>query len=309
MTPKKKKIIGFISMLISGLTFAIATNLVRQINTTTDISPLTISVSRFLFAAPLLWLAFPRAPFKVKKGSKRWQFMLLGLIFSAASFSAGLALSRISSSLYVIILFINPVYTVLYTLIKGESIPRLTIIGLPLSILGLVLAVFPFGGGLRVDPWGVIITLINSVALSAYHIVSSRLFRNEDSRLPGSMWMFMGGLMVSLVIMPFAGFRLPANAYEWLLIGVYVTIGTIIPIITAVISISLLGVAQASMTNTFQPVATVVLSVLFFGEILNEMQIVGAFFVLLSVILLQVGKKKNTTLETASSSEAMEPGE
>ncbi len=288
----KQKLLGFLLMLISGGTYSIATIIVRNINTTTNITPLTISITRFLVAAPLFWLLFPRNGFRVKTTRKRWLFMVLGLVFSVANFSAGLALNRVSSSIYVIVLSINSVFTVLYSLLKGHSIPRFTAIGLPIALCGLVLAVFPFAGAVKIDLIGIAISLINGLGISVYYIVSSKLFSDEESRMPGSSWIFLGAMMVSLVVMPFAGFRLPENSREWLLLATYGTVGTIIPIITANYAINLLGAAQASMTNIFQPIATVFLSVMILKDVLNEIQIIGALFVLVSVVLLQVSKKR-----------------
>jgi len=147
----KKQFLGLILMLISGASFAFATIIARLINTTTTITAMTIAVSRFLIAAPLFWLLFPKSPFRIAQTKVRWQFILLGVIFSAASFTSNLALDRISPSIYTIILFTFPSLIVIYSLLAKKAIPRLTPLCLPLSILGLILAVFPFKGGIKVD--------------------------------------------------------------------------------------------------------------------------------------------------------------
>jgi drug/metabolite transporter (DMT)-like permease len=291
----KKQFLGLLLMLVSGAAFAFATIIARLINTTTTITAMTIAVSRFLIAAPLFWLLFPKTPFRIAQSKVRWQFIFLGVIFSVASFAANLALDRISSSIYTIILFTSPALIVIYSILTKNAIPRLTPLSLPLSILGLVLAVFPFKGGLKVDLLGIFITLVNSVALAAYYIYSAHHFSKQPSRMPGSSWVFLGAFIISLIALPFANFRLPTDAREWLLLLAYGSLATIIPIVAANYGIHLLGAAQASMTNVIQPVLTVALSMLIFSEIMHPIQFVGAFLVILSVFLLQIRQKTVTS--------------
>jgi drug/metabolite transporter (DMT)-like permease len=77
--------------------------------------------------------------------------------------------------------------------------------------------------------------------------------------------------------------------------------------------IHFLGAAQASMTNVIQPVLTIVLTVLIFSEVMHPIQYLGAFLVILSVFLLQIGQKTITPdaqppLEAGDVSNAI-PGE
>jgi drug/metabolite transporter (DMT)-like permease len=309
----KKQFLGLILMLISGASFAFATIIARLINTTTTITAMTIAVSRFLIAAPLFWLLFPKSPFRIAQTKVRWQFILLGVIFSAASFTSNLALDRISPSIYTIILFTFPSLIVIYSLLAKKAIPRLTPLCLPLSILGLILAVFPFKGGIKVDTMGVILTLVNSVALAGYYIYSAHLFSKQPSRMPGSSWVFLGAFFVSLIALPFDNFHMPSDAREWLLLLTYGSLATIIPIVAANYGIHFLGAAQASMTNVIQPVLTVALSMLIFSEVMHPIQFLGAFLVILSVVLLQIRPKTVTPdaqppLEDGDTSNAI-PGE
>lgn len=297
----RKKVLGLILIIVSGACFSVATILARLINTTTTITPMMVAVTRFLVAAPLFWLFLPRTPFQVTQKPLRWQFILLGVIFSIANFSANFALNRISSSIYTVILFTNPFFIVLYSLLAKKTIPSLTAVALPLSILGLVLAVYPFKGGLKVDTLGVLITMINSLALAAYYLYSSRLFSDQPSRMPGSGWIFLGSLFVSLAALPFSKMQVPADAREWLLLLAYGTFGTILPIIAANIGINNLGPARAAMTNVIQPILTIILSTIIFSEKLVTFQYLGAFLVILSVVLIQVHKQKRTTLPPPAS--------
>ena len=110
--------------------------------------------------------------------------------------------------------------------------------------------------------------------------------------MPGSSWVFLGALIISIMVLPFAKFSLPSDAREWLLLLVYGSFATIIPIVSANYGIHLLGAAQASMTNVIQPILTVILSMLIFSEMMRPIQFLGAFLVILSVFLLQLRQNR-----------------
>ena len=95
--------------------------------------------------------------------------------------------------------------------------------------------------------------------------------------------------------------QVPADAREWLLLLAYGTFGTILPIIAANIGINNLGPARAAMTNVIQPILTIILSTIIFSEKLVSFQYLGAFLVILSVVLIQVHKLKRTTLPPPAS--------
>jgi drug/metabolite transporter (DMT)-like permease len=82
---------------------------------------------------------------------------------------------------------------------------------------------------------------------------------------------------------------IPAEA--WLpLLGLGV-VATAIAIQTFYAGVTRVGGARASIISTVEPVYTIVLAMLLFGERLEPLQVVGGVLVLVSVILAETGRR------------------
>lgn len=86
---------------------------------------------------------------------------------------------------------------------------------------------------------------------------------------------------------------IPADA--WLpLLGLGV-VATAVAIQTFYAGVTRVGGARASIISTIEPVYTIVLAMLLFGERLEPLQVVGGFLVLVSVILAETGRPGQAT--------------
>jgi len=74
-------------------------------------------------------------------------------------------------------------------------------------------------------------------------------------------------------------------------IGIAV-VGSVIPIVTLFASIRLIGSSDASLVSTIEPLFTVVLSALIFGEHLTRLQLAGGTLILIGVLLLNLKFRK-----------------
>lgn len=293
----KKQTIGFILMTISAVGLAAATIIMKVMLQDTSMSPVQIAFWRFTIAAPLMWLIYvlqrPSSGFLTER--PLW-LIGLGVVYSLASFSALFALNRLSSSLYVIIVYIYPSLVVIFSLLTGRSIPRLYWLGLPITFLGLIFTAYDFRQAIAVDTIGVFITIINAVAMAGYVILSEKVFKKVKDRLLGTNWVLTGAMLVGLILIPVMKLNTPNSPYGWLLLISLCIFGTLVPILTMNIGLQLTGAARGSMIITLHPVFTVLFSMLFLAEVLTPQQWVGGVLVLAAVILLQqssdrIGKK------------------
>ncbi len=284
----KDKQKGLIAMLVAALGLAIAVLLMKVIPQLMQMPPQHIAIWRFTLAAPPL-LVFLLA----RQGSKRvlpeqpWWFLLLGLTFSVASFSAIFALQRLSSSIYVIVVNLYPSLVMTYTLLTGGAVPRIFWLGLPLTLFGLVLTAFEFGSVLAVDPVGLVITLVNALALAAFMLISARVFRRLDKPLMGTLGVMLGGMVIGLLLIPLLGISMPVNLKEWLYLFSFSIFGTLMPIMAMNFSLKYIGAARGSIIVTVQPVLTILIAMLFLEEMLTVQQWIGGMLVILSIVLMQ----------------------
>ena len=285
----KKGQLGFILMLLAALGFAIAVILMRVMTQTMAMPTHEIGIWRYIIAGPILWLigVFRNKAANLARKRTLW-LILLGVVFSLSGFSALFALDRILSSLYIIILYFYPSLIVLYSLISHHPVPALFWLGLPMSLIGLVLTVYQPGQNLVIDPFGLFMTIINALAMVVYMIMSERIFKGIDDRFAGTKWVMTGTILVGTVMIPIFGLSLPTSLTEWVLLLSYSLFGTLMPILSMNAGLQLIGAARGSVIATFQPVLTVLLALLLLNEMLSLQQWLGGLLVIGSVVLLQL---------------------
>ena len=283
-----EKHIGLIAMLVAAFGLGIAVILMKVIPVYTQMPPQHVAIWRFVIAAPPLWLylLFKRQPGR-KLPVQPWWFLVLGLIFSIASFSAIFALQRLSSSIYVILINVYPSLVVLYALVTGAPVPRLFWLGMPMTLVGLFLTSFAFNIALTVDPLGIGITVINALALAAYFVLSNRVFTARKAPLAGTAFVLSGGMLVGLLLIPILGISTPSTIQGWALLAVFGLLGTLMPILAMNLSLGLIGAARGSVVVTLHPVITVLMAMIFLNERLTLQQLIGGGLVILAVVLMQ----------------------
>jgi drug/metabolite transporter (DMT)-like permease len=282
------KQLGIILLLLTAVFLASSTIIMKHIPAIALMTPGQVGVWRFLIAAPPSWIVLvSRKPEERKLYKGALKLMGLGLVFSVASFSALFALERLSSSLYILILYLYPSLVILYKRISGRPIPRLFWLGLPLTLVGLFLITYSFGSVLVIDQIGIIITLINAVALAVYMILSERVFRDVKNKISGTAFVMTGAMLIGLSLAPIFGFKFPPSLLGWILLISLGIFGTLIPIYTLNLGLQYLGAARGSVIVTLQPVLAVLFSTLVLGESLFLHQWIGGLLVIVAVILIQ----------------------
>lgn len=284
----RKQHLGFLLMVVSAVTLAISTILMKIIPQWTSLQPADVAIWRFSIAAPLTWLVMVfRKPSQKPDANLVWRFIGLGVVYAIANFCAVFALSRLSPALNVIIVYIYPSLVVLFSLVTGKPIPRLYWLGLPLTFLGLILTAYKFGQTLSVDLTGFFLTILNAFAMAAYLVLSERVFKRTKERLSGTRWVLTGAMLSGLLMIPFLGGHLPDSWIGWVLILSFGIVGTFVPILSMNTGVQLIGAARGSIIITIHPVLTVLFSTLFLGDELSPQQWLGGALVILAIVLLQ----------------------
>ena len=275
-------------MAVSAIGLAIATIMMKVLPAEANMTPGQIAVWRFLIAAPLMWLIL-----WIRKGEARVvpaqtpRLLLLGGIYSMASLLALTSLNRLPSSIYVIIVFFYPSLIVVYHLIRRQPVPRLWWLGLPLTLVGLVLTVSHFGQPVTVDAISILLTILNGLAMAIYMLWSEKVFSGVSDRQLGSTWVMTGAMAVGLLLIFLFGFKTPDTVKGWAMLFTLGIVGTLIPIFAMNVGIQMLGSARSSMISTLQPVVTVLISMIFLQEVLSTTQWIGGIMVIFAILLLQ----------------------
>ena len=264
---------------------------------------------RFLIGGALVWawtllVHENRAALRALPRRRAVALLGLGVFFvgNAATYYA--SLQYVSASLAALIVYIYPALVAVLSIRWGHGLEgRRPWAALGVVTLGVALTI----GGIetRADPLGLALIVASPIIYSVYIILAARLAgerRGETaaSRTGGagaetrpavaSALMITGTFSIVAVLAAAAGEpvlpgQVPAGAWFGLL-GI-ATFSTALAITAFYAAAARIGAAQTALVSTVEPVWTITLATLFFGESLAPVQLLGGAFVIGGVILAQ----------------------
>jgi drug/metabolite transporter (DMT)-like permease len=252
----------------------------------------TLLAARFVLAAALLW------PLVTSSGGARDVRALarrdvgIALALGAVGYSAQaggyfMALQRLDASLLSLLVYAFPTIVIVTAVALGrERASRRTAVALALASTGLVLVLAGAGGG-ALDPVGTGLGLATAVVYSAYILASEGVAARVGPLALSTL--VCSGAATTLTLAGVARGDLDpgsvsAAGFGWLAgIAVVSTVGAIGLFFAG---LQRVGPTAASILSTLEPVVTVVLAFLAFGESLGPVQLTGGALVLGAVFVL-----------------------
>ena len=92
---------------------------------------------------------------------------------------------------------------------------------------------------------------------------------------------------MSAVTVVRGGAAVPANLTAWLLLLGLALVSTVMPVFSISHGLQRLGATRASILGTVEPVLTSLLAVIFLGDRIRPIQLLGGAFILASILILQ----------------------
>jgi drug/metabolite transporter (DMT)-like permease len=205
-----------------------------------------------------------------------------GLGYVGQSFCYLSAIQYASAGLVALLLYLYPTFVVILSAIfLKEKIKLRKIIALGLATLGAALTVHPQGG-----QWtGILLALSAAAIYSVYIIIGSGVMR-QVSATQSSVVIFASAGMVFGVLTTLRGPHWPVTATGWLAVVAVTLVATVIPVVTFLAGLKIIAPTDASMLSTLEPVVTVLLAALLFGEFLPPISLLGGGLILAAVLLL-----------------------
>lgn len=252
----------------------------------------TLLAVRFLLAAALFWLlvAATGAARQLRTLPRRDIGIALALGAVGYSAQAGAffaALQRLDASLLSLLLYTFPAMVTVAAIALGrERANRRTTLSLVLASVGLVLVLAGAGTG-ALDPLGTLLGLSAAVVYTTYILTSAGVNERIGPLLLSAL--VCTGAATTLTLVGVVGGDLQlgdvsAAGFGWVTgIAVVSTVGAVSLFFAG---LKRVGPTTASILSTAEPVTTVVLAFLVFGETLSPVQLAGAALVLGAVLVL-----------------------
>jgi drug/metabolite transporter (DMT)-like permease len=254
----------------------------------------TLLAVRFALAAVVFWTLLLAGDGAREVRALSGRDVGIGLALGACGYAiqAGCyfaALARIDASLLSLLVYTFPAIVAIAAVALGrERIDERRLAALGLSLGGLVLVVAGAGTG-ALDPLGTALGLGAALVYSAYILVSDGIVGRMGSRVlaalvcTGAAASLTAGSALLGELRPGA---LTAAGWGWL--ACLALVSTVGAISLFFAGLRRVGPTTASILATVEPLVTVLLAFLVFGEVLGVVQVVGGALVLAAVLVLNV---------------------
>jgi drug/metabolite transporter (DMT)-like permease len=187
-----------------------------------------------------------------------------------------------SAGLVALLLYLYPVFVaVLSVVFLHEHFTRVKVAALALAFLGTTLTANPQGGS-----WLGILLAISAAAIYSIYIIVGAGVLKRVTAFQSSAVIFASAGAVYATLAIVKGPQPPRSPDGWLTIVAIIAIATIIPVVTFLAGMKRIGPTDASMLSTVEPIVTVSLAVVLFGEVLPPGTLLGGALILIAVLLL-----------------------
>jgi drug/metabolite transporter (DMT)-like permease len=252
----------------------------------------TLLAVRFTLAAGLFWALVAAGGEAGEIRSLGRREIGAGLAMGALGYAAQAggyfaALERIDASLLSLLIYTFPAMVAAAASALGrERLAARRVAALGLASGGLVLVLAGAGAG-TLDPLGTALALGAAVVYSAYILVGDRMAGSMRPRLLAAL--VCTGAAVTLtagaaVLGELRPGELTPGGWAWL--ACLAVVSTVAAINLFFAGLERVGPTTASILSTVEPVVTVLLAFLVFGEVLGVMQLLGGALVLCAVLML-----------------------
>jgi drug/metabolite transporter (DMT)-like permease len=245
---------------------------------------------RFVIASAVLWalvLARRHRRGPDRSTVPRARLFALGMLFGGVVGSGFVALQRLDASVYIVLIYLYPVFVVLGSTLIGVPPARGTWIALVLVLVGVVLTVPElFTGVGTVSALGVALALLQAVLLAGYMLICSRSLESVDG-LTSAAWTMLGSAAMMLPFALVGGLRTPDTGELRAKVLLFAIVPTVIATLALFRAMQLVSAGVVSMAMPLEVVLAIVWSVIFLGEDLGAIQAVGAAVVVAGVVVAQ----------------------
>jgi drug/metabolite transporter (DMT)-like permease len=253
------------------------------------VTVMTVLVVRFVFGAGILGaIGVHRRRGPLLRGRLLVAALALGGIGYAAQ--AGLyfaALTRVDASVVALLLYTFPAFVTLGAVALGrDRLDRVRVASLGLAFAGLVLVLLVDAPG-ELDPLGVACALAAAGVYTIYILASETVLERTEPLTLAACVCAGGAITYTLAGLVSGKADFGFEPIGWLWLAGIVLISTVLAIVLFFAGLGMVGPSRASIISTVEPLVTVVLAMIVFGEHLAATQLAGGALVLASVVLLQ----------------------
>jgi drug/metabolite transporter (DMT)-like permease len=278
-----------------------------------DVSVLTLLALRFTIAAVAFWTIYAaRRARGVARVAPARGTILAGIALGAVGYAAQSggyfgALTRIDASLTALLLYVYPALVFLGALALGrDRVDRRRIIALLLATGGAALVLAGSGTG-DIDALGVALALGAAVSYAIYILLAHGVTRGIDAFHLSALICTGAAATLWTAGLASGSLDLGFEPAGWGWIMGLALLCTVLAISAFLTGLPMVGPSTAAIVSTVEPLVSVAMAMLWFGERLGVVQILGGVLVLAAVVLLAVKVRDRVPAAEATGAAAAGP--
>lgn len=212
--------------------------------------------------------------------------------YAGQSFCYFSALRYISPGLVALVLYSYPaIVTVLATVFLRERLHASKIIALALALAGLAITIGPVGD---VNLTGIGLAVGAALIYSVYILVGTRVLAHVTP-MQVSTVVCASAAAVFGAFVAARGAAWPHSGTGWAAVAAVAIVSTVIPILCFFAGLARIGAVNAAMLSTLEPVVTIALAWIVFGEAMTMAGLAGGAMILVAVLILARSDQKPET--------------
>ena len=204
-----------------------------------------------------------------------------------------IAIEMANASIATILQFIGPFFVLTYLAVTHQQVLRkLDVVAAILAFIGVfLLSTHGNFNQLAITPLALFFGLLSALGEASYTLIPIKLVKRVSSLVVTGWGMLFVGIGLMIVYPRFPA--IPNTPRAWLDVSAIIIIGTIIPFQIMANALRYVKPSTVSLLDAFEPLSATVGSVLIFGLVMSEMDWLGTFLVIGSVLALNFTSKRN----------------
>ncbi|MCP4535720.1 MAG: DMT family transporter [Chloroflexi bacterium] len=277
-----KRLYGVLLVIVSSIAFGTMAVL-APVAYDAGTNPITLLFLRFTIAGLAMTVTMIVRRVKFPKGRLLLGLVLMGGVwYVVQSLAYFTALTMVSASLVVLLLYLYPALVTLISAIAlKERITTTKLLALGLALVGTILTIGPSGEG---ESLGILLALSAALLYATYIVVGDRLMKQVKALPATTVIMLAAGVSYGGMV-AVQGFQPPTATAGWAAI-LATAVCSIIALGTFFSGLERVGSSNAAILSTMEPFVAVGLAALLLGERIEPVQLVGGFCILVAVVFL-----------------------
>ena len=295
---KKSLALGYILAISGGIFWAVGgacgQYLFQHNNMTSNwLVPVRLTTAGFLL---LLFALLRRenllSVWKTKQDI--FDILLFGLLGSAlCQYGYYTSIQYSNVALATVLAYMSPAMILVYTVIKEQRLPKLyEAVCVLLVVAGAFVCTTHLNpGSLAVTPEALFWGLISAASFVVYTMQPRRLLQKFDLVMIIGWGMVIGGITLILLFRPWT-IHVTVNSTLFLNMAVVILFGTVFSFCFYQAGVTIVGSITGSILSSVEPVASMIISVLFLQVPLTLLDFAGFILILASIPIIALSDKK-----------------